>query len=248
MGKSILLTNIGFAALKHGRRVLHVDSENGMDVVKWRYIGRILRKPTNTLMRRKGRGIDGFREWAERHQARFEDSIRFCDIGVEQTPLEELDAKIFDVISDGWEPDLILIDTPDHCPMQTPMENSGQVAKIQYSKCKSILQRAKAGGWAVTQAKQQSEGKIATNKDVAWGYDKARLASHVLTINPGLDEHGNPLSERSMGGKRSLFVAKARNAPARFVLPLATDFATAYIVEEMDLVEGTYHHSEEMVG
>ena len=232
MGKSLLVVNIGYAAIKHGKRVLHIDSENGIDLVKWRYIARIIRKPTNLLKRRQGRGVDGFREWAERHQARFNDSIRFCNIGVDQTPLEELDARIFSEIADGWQPDVIIFDTPDQCVLKTQLDNAGMIAKIQYSKCKSIVQRANAAGWTVTQAKAESEGKIATNKNVAWGYDKARLATTVLTINPGLDDQGNPLSERSMGTKRSLFVAKARNAQARFVLPLRTDFATAYIAED----------------
>lgn len=233
MGKSLLVVNIGYAAMKYGKRVLHIDSENGIELVKWRYIARILRKPTNTLLRRQGRGVEGFREWAERHQQRFHDSIRFCNIGVDQTPLEELDARIFSEIADGWPPDVIIFDTPDQCVLKQQLDNAGMIAKIQYTKCKSIVQRANAAGWTVTQAKAESEGKIATNKNVAWGYDKARLATTVLTINPGLDEHGNPLGERSMGARRSLFVAKARNAQARFVLPLRTDFATAYIAEDI---------------
>lgn len=232
MGKSLLVTNIGWTGIKHGLKVLHLDSENGMDRVKARYIGRALRTPSNPLLRR--RISDDIRAWMERQATRINSLLKLVNIMVDATPLDELDAKIFEIIATGWKPDIIITDSPDHCLTSSKSDNAGMIAQLKYARMKSIAQRADAVHWVVTQAKAESEGKIVTTKHIAWGHDKARLADHVLTINPGLDEHGNPLNERSMGNKRSLFVAKARGSQARFILPLVTDLATSFITEGTD--------------
>jgi KaiC/GvpD/RAD55 family RecA-like ATPase len=238
MGKSLLVTNIGWTGIKHNLRVLHLDSENGMDRVKARYISRALRVPSNPLLRR--RISDDVRAWMQRQSERINSLLKLVNIMVDTTSLDELDAKIFEIISTGWKPDIIITDSPDHCVVASKSDNAGMIAQMKYARMKSIAQRADAVHWTVTQAKAESEGKIVTNKHIAWGYDKARLADHILTINPGLDEHGNPLNERAMGNKRSLFVAKARGSPARFILPLVTDLATSYITE------GTDHPTESL--
>lgn len=233
MGKSQLGTNFGYNAFKRRRRVLHIDSENGIQETRVRYIARATRLPARALTRR---GLDyspDFKLWASRNNKRIHDYLRILHIGVEQASMDEVEAKIAELCQDGWAPELIIFDTPDHVVWSGSMDNAGLIAKAQYTKVKSLAQRYNAVMWAIIQAKAEAEGKIATNKHTAWGYDKVRLADIMLTINPGLDDNGNPLSEKEMGDRRCLFVSKARKSSARFIIPLTTDFATAYITEEL---------------
>lgn len=234
MGKSELCLNFGYNGFKHKRRVLHIDSENGLQETRVRYIARATRLPARALTRR---GLDysqDFKAWATRNHKRIHDYLRILHIGVEQASMDEVEAKIASLCADGWAPEMIMFDSPDHVVWSGSMDNAGMIAKTQYAKVKSLGQRYNAVMWATIQAQAAAEGKIATNKHAAWGYDKARLADIVFSINPGLDENGNPLSEKEMGDKRCLFVSKARKSPARFIIPLKTDFATAYITEELD--------------
>lgn len=233
MGKSILGTNFGYAAFKHRRRTLHIDSENGLQETRVRYAARATRNPSRGLTRRGLNYSDDFKRWAENNNKRIHDYLRILPIGVDQATMGEVEAKIAELGADGWSPEEIIFDSPDHVVWKGSMDNAGMVAKSQYSAVKSIAQRYNAVVWAVTQAKAEAEGKIATNKHAAWGYDKARLADSVMTINPGLDEKGRPMGEKEMGDSRCLFVSKARKSSGRFIIPLTTDFSTAYISEEL---------------
>ena len=234
MGKSILGVNFGYTGFKHRRRTLHIDSENGLQETRVRYVARSTRLPSRALTRRGLNYSEDFRRWAERSNARIHDYLRVLPIGVDQAPMSEVEAKIGELCADGWAPEQIIFDSPDHVVWKGSVDNAGMVAKTQYASVKRIAQIYNAVMWAITQAKQEAEGKIATNKHAAWGYDKSRLADSVLTINPGLDDRGRPLGEKEMGDSRCLFVSKARKSSGRFIIPLKTDFATAYITEELD--------------
>lgn len=234
MGKSILGVNLGYNAFKRRRRVLHIDTENGLQEVRVRYAARATRFPSRALTRRGLNYSDDFRRWAETNRGRIHDHLRLLHVGVQQASMAEVDAKIKEISTDGWTPELIVFDTPDQCVFEGNEDNQGHVAMRRYEQCKSIAQRTSAVMWAITQAKSSAEGRIASNKDVAWGYDKARLADSVLTINPGLDENGRPKSEKEMGTDRSIFVSKARKSAGRFMINLHTDFPTAYLAEKFD--------------
>ena len=234
MGKSQLGLNFGYNAFKRRRRVLHIDSENGLQETRVRYIARATRLPARALTRR---GLDysaDFKLWAGWNTKRIHDYLRILHIGVEQASMEEVEAKIAELCADNWAPELIIFDTPDHVIWSGSMDNSGLIAKVQHTKVKSLAQRYNAVMWSIIQAKPEAEGRIATNKHTSWGYAKAQLADIGFSINPGLDDNGNPMSEKEMGSSRCLFVSKARKSPARFIIPLKTDFATAYITEELD--------------
>lgn len=234
MGKSILATNFGYNSFRTRRRTLHIDSENGLQETRVRYVARATRNPSRALTRRGLNYSDDFKRWAERNTKRIHDHLRILHIGVDQAGMPEIEAKIAELCADGWAPEEIIFDSPDHVVWKGNADNAGMIAKSQYAAVKSIGQRYNAVVWAVTQAKAEAEGKIATNKHAAWGYDKARLADSVMTINPGLDEKGRPLGEKEMGDSRCLFVSKARKTSGRFIIPLTTDFSTAYITEQLE--------------
>lgn len=234
MGKSILATNFGYNAFKHNHRALHIDTENGKPECRSRYVARAKRVPTKMLSRRGLNYSEEFHEWARAQQERIHKHLRLLPIGVDMTSMEEVKAAIQEQADDGWVPDVVIFDTPDQTAWKGSMDNMGAIAMKRYETVKGWAQHFNAVFWVVTQAKQDAEGKIATNKNVAWGYDKMRLADSVITINPGLDEKGHPLPERIMGNKRSAFVSKARKSAGRFIIPLTTDFATAYIAEDLD--------------
>jgi replicative DNA helicase len=233
MGKSILGTNFGYNGFKRRRRVLHIDTENGIQETRVRYVARATRLPARALTRRGLNYSDDFRRWAEKNDERIHQYLRILHIGVDQASMAEVEAKIAELCEDGWGPEMIIFDTPDQVVWDGNMENAGLIAKVQHTQVKSLAQRYNAVMWSIIQAKAEAEGKIATNKHTAWGYDKARLADIGFSINPGLDENGHTLSEKDMGSSRCLFVSKARKSPARFIIPLKTDFPTSYITEQL---------------
>jgi len=232
MGKSILAVNFGHAAVKHGHRVLHIDSENGEDATRWRYVARFSGKPTKSLQRRRLQ--PGMESWAMRRKTDLDKHLRILHVGVSSTTLPEIQKEVERLKREGFVPDEIVFDSPDQLAVPSNMDNIALYNKMLYEQLKGWIDPKNANVFlvAVIQAGKESEGKIATSKNAAWGYDKARIADTIISINPPLNDRGQPVAEVKMGNKRSLFVAKARSSASRFMVRVATNFTVAKITQE----------------
>lgn len=233
MGKSIMCNNFGYAAFKHQFKVLHIDSENGADTVRCRYVARMTNQPTKALQRRRLQSTDWMLSWARKNKDRLDGILRIMPIGVGQTTRQEVEESVDTIIASGFKPDLVLFDSVDHIAIEEA-DNIALQMKRLYEWCKGWFQKLDVAGWVVTQAGKESEGKIATNRNMAWGYDKGRIADINLSINPPLDEKGRTLPEHKMGSGRSMYVAKCRSGDSRFMLKLKTDFPVASIQQDLD--------------
>lgn len=244
MGKSILGINVGHSALKHRFKVLHIDSENGDDLVRCRYVARLLNLKTKALQRRMLQNQPWIHEWAQANKERLDRQLRIMGIGVGQSKLPEVKAQINNLVSDGFVPDLVVFDSPDHILMDSG-DNVALVYKLLYEQLKGMAQEFNAVVFAVTQAGKEAEGKIATSKNIAWGYDKARIADIILTINPPVTKQGTTLAESKMGDNRSLYVAKVRSSASRFLIRMKASFQVAKLQQDLGTADGCDEEDED---
>lgn len=232
MGKSILGVNFGVAGISRKKRVLHIDTENGENLTRWRYVSRLLGIPyeqlaNGTLLPAQKEALD---MWARTQKARLDSLLQIMCIGVGEVTLREVRGEVERLRRRGFDPDEIIFDSPDHLKMKRTDNTAFDMGQL-YVDVHGWAGTTNAALWAVTQAKGEAEGKIATASKTSWSYDKARIVGTILSINAGLDEKGKMLPDHLMEGKRQLYVAKARNAPGRYTIQLHTDLARALIKE-----------------
>lgn len=209
MGKSSLAVHFGHAAVKSGWRVAHFDSENGRDVTMYRYYARLNEEPTKAFILQRSQKKLEF--WYRQERKRLEQHLRVWGFEVGQTELDAIRGKIREMSADGFRPDVIIIDQPDHLKIDN--RNTAYETKRIWDKMKGWASSLGAVVIAVTQAKD-AENKIATVSHVGWGVDKIRAASVAFSVNAGPSE-----------SQRILYVVKMRHGSARYAVLCDADMA-----------------------
>ncbi len=211
MGKSALTVTFGHSAIKHGLKLLHIDTENGEDISRARYLSRFTQVPSaliedNTMGPENRERVES---WLRRNHERMGNQFRSIYLQYLENTVEEVEAAIAEQIAEDFIPDLVIFDSPDHLFMDGGEARWEKFANVA-NKLKGITQRLNIGMWATSQADLAYEGKIAGNAAMADSKQKARVSSLVISINQLLDKHGKPIGER-----KCLHVAKARSRGGR---------------------------------
>lgn len=218
MGKSALMVTLGHAAVRHKFKLLHIDTENGEGITRARYISRFTGIPaklieSNQMSKDQRARLD---QWLERNHDRMKNDFKVIYLNYMENTIDDVEAAIVSEIRGGFVPDEVLFDSPDHLYMKNGQARWEQFADTA-NRIKGLAQRQNVGLWFTSQADMAFEGKIATMAATADSKQKPRVASLVLTINPLLDKMGKPIDDR-----KCIYVAKARNDPSRYALPLQT--------------------------
>lgn len=232
LGKSTLAVNFGVAAMAKRYRVLHIDSENTIEVVRCRYLSRLTQRPFLGLLRRYEQQDPRLKEWAVKNKERFDSLLKISDMEVAVTSLDQLKAMVEGMIGDDWRPDVIVIDQPDHIGVDSGQDNLAIATRRTWELMRGWAADLNAVIIAVTQAKD-AKGRIAGISNVAWGADKIRNATIALSINEGMGE--DPEAERR------IFAAKVRTGPARFTVYVTADLHRCTLRQKQnahDQVEG----------
>jgi replicative DNA helicase len=246
-GKSIFLTHLGFQAISHGFRTLHLSLEMGSGLVATRYDAR-----WTGYLHRQLKRWDLSAEDEERLMKRFERDkhrfrrrlrivsmpVRSCDITVVRGAVEEFKREYGGI-------DLLLIDSPDHMKSLSGFREMRHQQADVYWEVKDLLDSEKIPGWGSCHAGKQAARGTATAEDAAESYDKSRIADIVLTINNpsvrrrAVEVEGEIEGEESTTavGDLELFLAKNRDGEGRVRVPLNTEFARMLIREAKELEE-----------
>jgi hypothetical protein len=225
MGKSAAMVTLGHACLRNKFKLLHIDTENGEPISRARYLSRFTNIPaklieSNQMTKAQRERLDA---WLDRNHDRLKNEFRVIYLNYMENTIEDVEAAIVAEIRGGFVPDEVLFDSPDHLYMKNGQARWEQFADTA-NRIKGLAQRRNVGLWFTSQADLAFEGKIATMAATADSKQKPRVASLVLTINPLLDPMGKPIDDR-----KCIYVAKARNDPSRYALPLQTKLETMTI-------------------
>lgn len=225
-GKSALTVTIGQEAITRHLRVLHIDTENGREITRARYISRLTGIPANQLaenqMGRDTRArLDG---WIDRNYKRLVDQFRVVFLDFDAITFGEVQATIAHERATGFVPDVVIFDSPDHLLLDGKEQRWEKFASVA-NKIKGLAQKQQAALWATSQADLAFEGKIAKAGSVADSKQKVRNASVVISVNAKLD----PVTKKPIGDEKCLYLAKSRSSASRFTLPLQCHLETMQI-------------------
>jgi hypothetical protein len=225
VGKSALSMTILHSCVKYGFKALLFDTENGEHVTRSRYISRFSGIPYELIERDEmSKGLRTHLDvWTDRNADRLAERLRVVYLGYMSATLADVEAALVAEIAGGYQPDVVVFDSPDHLVLSGKNQQRWEAFTDLYNNLAGIWQRNNVGGWSVTQASGENiETKIATTAHTSDAKGKVRVASIVATINPDIDMKTKKVKEGS--NDRILYLAKARNSAARILFPLKCDF------------------------
>ena len=225
--------NLGRGGLRYGWKVLHIDTENGETVTRARYISRFTGLPADKIEEHRLNRDDRARleNWLARNYDRLAACLRLAYLGTRESTLADVDAAIVRATNDGFTPDLVLFDSPDHLLLgangQYDVNQRWALFSDLYKDLSARAKRYNVGMWVTNQAGNAAEGKIATTKHSRDTQDKDNIASFVISINriPGAEQE-DP--------RRCIYVSKARNKSAMFRIDLETDAERMRLAAPLD--------------
>jgi len=212
VGKSIALMLCGRSAFIDGKKVLHIEIEDSLDLVERRYDSSILGVPSEalkafdfTLPERKKLNTK-----VELIRSVMGDNLYLVKCYPRRTSIVTIDRILWDLERKGWKPDFLII---DHADVMAPSQKQEQYRldqSVVYWDLNTLAQIRNLPILTATHVAKQFKGKRAVAEGLAEAYDKARILNIVLTLNQLEETSSNMI----------LFVAKNRDGPKGAEIPL----------------------------
>jgi hypothetical protein len=147
-------------------------------------------------------------------------------LGVQQSTLADFDAAMQRTIAGGFNPDIVLFDSPDHLRLggKTGMDMAQRWAHFAdlYNNLAGRAKQYDIALWVTNQADEAAANGIAMTKHARDSQQKVKDASVVMSINR-LPEAPDDQTQRAA------FISKFRNKPAMFRVDLEVDLARMLI-------------------
>ncbi len=220
VGKSTSFINLALGGLSHGWKVLFVDTENGKQITPHRFMANFTGIPYTALKSHMLAPEDRYYldNWMERNHERLAKQLCITYLSPEETTWADFEAAVLKARFDGFTPDLILFDSPDHL-FKDPRKERWQNFSQLYYRIVGRLKQWDMAMWATNQATEDARGKIVTTKHGRDSQDKAKACAFFMSINKLPD---NPEDDT----RRILYISKSRNTKSEFKIDLVTDFST----------------------
>lgn len=196
-GKSLLLVQIGYAALKQSKNVLHYTLELSEHNIGNRYDSRSTGFPIVDLYKNKEIVKKSLEELPGRLIIK-QFPTKTANINKIKFHIERLR------VEKNFNPDLIIIDYADL--MRSTREYNEKTWELEaiYEEIRGMLGEFEAVGYTASQTNRRGSGeKIVTLDMIAEGYVKAQIADFVAGLS-----------------RENLFIAKNRLGPAHISLPV----------------------------
>lgn len=248
-GKSIMLNNLAYSAIKVGYDVAYFGFEMparqiamrqdarwlGMNYRKFKeydFLPSELRDIGRRLKRMRGRFKDRFQI--------FSMPVRSADINTVRGALEDA------YIEDGFKPKLLLFDSADHMNPTGKSESFRLDQANVYWGCKGLAEEDGYAIWSSTHAGKEFVTRIATAEAASESYDKGRISDIMVSLNEpkkhsratkvvdGDDDDEEPESESELGTRgryMELYLAKYRDGASKLSIPLDVEMERMLISE-----------------
>jgi hypothetical protein len=233
VGKSTFGVNLGHAGIRAGWRVLHIDTEMGDLLTRARYISRFTGIPhdhieEDKLSTAQRERLDG---WLERNHERLASQLRVLYLGMYESSLADVDAAFTRTVLDGFSPDLLVFDSPDHLLLggKGGVDMSARWAYFVelYGRLAGRALQYNIALWVLNQANETAAKGIATTKDIRDSQQKVKDASFVLSIN----RDPEALEDDT---RRIVYVGKGRSKKSQFRVSLECDSARMLLRAPLD--------------
>jgi replicative DNA helicase len=256
-GKSIMCVHLGFNALKRHKDIgiAHFSYEMHHSQVAMRYDARWTGK-----LHRKFKVFDFTDGELESLFARYrkiksvwENRLKIISAPVRSSTLQQTRRMVMELQDQMDVPiRLVIMDSPDHLMPDRIYKEGGKRHEHSdiYWGVKGWAEEDDIAVWASTQAGKQAADRIAKSEDASEAYEKARIASIVMSLNSpsrktratpkveiGEDEGDESAVVLSSAAALELFLTKYRDGEGQIRIPLETDLARMLIKDGVDIEE-----------
>jgi replicative DNA helicase len=229
VGKSTACNEFAWSATVHQRRVLWLDTENGEDLTKARFLARATGIPASLIESDACSPLQTelLDLWMRRRGEHLDELLRVDEIGMSETTVADVEAKIEALDARGWPVECLIIDNPDHLKpdglvSQRRADNDGYFwLGPLYQWARNLVRRYKIVGVFTSQINVH-KGTLAGSQE------KKNIPQVAIHIEVGEDpETGKP----STKGHRKIQIHKNRSGPgAQVELDAMADLAVARIL------------------
>lgn len=260
-GKSVMLNNIAYNAVKHSYNTVFFSFEMPARQVAMRQDARWLQ-----IAYKKFKDYDftsdeliHIAERLERMKAKFAKRLHIISMPVRGADINSIRSALDDLQADyGFKPQCLIFDSADHLrPVGRTESHRLDQAEIYWG-IKGLSEEIGVASWSSTQASKEFVKQIITAEGASESYDKARIADLMISLNEpykktratkpvddddteGWDESkesGGILPEVVARGKYlELYVAKYRDGKSGVTIPLDAMLEKMLIVELADSTE-----------
>jgi len=249
-GKSVMLTNLAYWGAASGYPTVYFTLEMPARQIAQRFDSRWSSYDYNKFKRydfkpSELRRIESKKKFAMK---KFSDKLMIVESPVRKTKVEDLE-RILDDLSDdyGFVPKLVIVDSGDHMSPARKYDSYRLEQSDVYWNLSRVAQSG-YGLWSSVQAGKEYSEKLAHAEAVSESYDKARIASLVISLNVPdkktrstkvtIDSDDEDDDEPIVDGKyMELFVGKYRDGEDKVSIPVDAQFARMYI-KEMEKEDG----------
>jgi replicative DNA helicase len=259
-GKSIMLTNLAYTAVKHGYEVAYFGFEMPARQIAMRQDARWLQ-----MAYKKFKDYDFTTEELvfidrrlKRMKKRFENKFHIVSMPVRSATLSTVRNALDDLrIEHKFRPKLVIMDSADHLLPEGKAESYRLDQANVYWGVKGMAEEEGYAVWSSTQAGKEYVKTLATAEAASESYDKARIADLMVSINEPFrrtratkvvsddddwdesKEDGGITPEVKTRGKYlELFLAKYRDGKSAVTVPLDAELEKMLIQEHEPGAEG----------
>lgn len=234
VGKSHMLVNLGCAALKVGKNVLHYTFELSEAAVGIRYDSNLCNIPSNDVINNKQKIKQKYEESEFGRLIIKEYPTGSASVMTIRNHIEKLEMK-------GFKPSVIIIDYADIMRSSRQFDSLRHELKLIYEELRNMAGEMSIPIWTASQSnKDGSDKEVVGLTNMSESYGKAQVADVILGLS-------RKESEKSTGIGR-LFVAKNRAGRDGILYPIKIDTARSKIkiiedIGELSLADAVQSNS-----
>lgn len=247
-GKSAMLTNLAYIALSNPIRkfkVAYFSFEMSARQIATRQDARWLRMDYNkfkyyNFSKKEKKEIKRKLKIAKKKMAGM---FEIISLPLGTPTLDRVDGILEDIKNEnGFEPNLLIFDSPDHMKPNQKQDNIRLSHKAVYTEVKGYAEEKGYAIWASTHAGREWFSKIATAEASGESYDKSRIADAIITLNTPdrktrstkvILEEDDEDDNTTIAKYRYLemYLAKYRGGEARVSIPIDANFSKMFFKE-----------------
>lgn len=244
-GKSIMLTNIAFHAVKMNFPTVYFALEMPARQIAARQDSRWLGIDYNKFrdFEFAPSELRAIKRKLKRTRKKFKNKFRIISMPLRRCDSNKIRGVLDDLRDDGFDPKLILVDSGDHMNSVEKHESFRLSQASVYWDLKTLAEEDGYAIWSSVHAGREWAKTIATAEATGESYDKARIADIVCSLNiPDkktrttkiiLEEESEEEEEikEAVGEYVEMYLAKYRDGVSRITIPMDAQYSKMLIKE-----------------
>lgn len=226
-GKSMVLVDLGAAALLAGKNVVHYTLELSDEMVGLRYDARITEVPLDSLKAMKDDIFDEIQQVPGK--------LIIREYPTKSATTETIKNHIERLIQRGFKPDMVIVDYGDLLkPCRYSKEKRNDLESI-YEELRAIGQIYKCPVWTASQTNRSGLNEpVITMESISEAFSKCFVADFIFSCSRTI------VDKQTNSGR--YFIAKSRYGPDGIILPIYMDTSRVKI----DVFEATGESQDDL--